>query len=234
MNSNGQLVAAGVYTVEFTETTGATPVSFVAQATVLTVESQSSLSIFNSAGEVVDYFPLVPGAAAYLDLSSDSFVPGPGKGVTISWGPGADSMQWDGVNSAGEQVASGVYTVQITSQSPGSALVTLKGLVQVVDASTDLLGGALLAPNPIAGSGQTLHIYAPNLQASDSLEVGLYDLAGQLVAKAYGEGSGMQMTLPNEAAGGIYLVVLQARSAETGASQRKVLKLAVLRKNAQF
>jgi hypothetical protein len=233
-NANGQTVAAGVYTLNFTETgTGSvTPLNFSVQVTVLSAQSPSSISIFNSAGELVQYFPLPTDSAAELNLSSNSFVPEAGKpGLTISWGPGSgDSVQWNGLNSNGDQVASGIYRVQLTSEVPGSSSsVTLKAFVQVLDPAVDLLGGALVGPNPMVGSAQTLTVYAPGLQASDSLEIGLYDLAGQLVVKGYGQGPTQQLAVPGTTAGGIFMVVLEAHSAETGASERVVLKLAIAR-----
>jgi hypothetical protein len=230
LNSNGQVLAAGVYTVSFVEAGAISPQAYSVPVTILSSESQCSVSIFNSAGELVQYFPLSTYSAQDLSLSSESFVPGAGKpGLTISWGsePG-DSVQWNGLNTSGVQVASGVYRVELTSQGPGSSTVTLKAFVQVLDAAADLLGGSVVAPNPLVG-GRTLYISAPGLQASDSLKIGFYDLAGQLVVQAYGEGPSQELAVPNDVSGGVYLLVLEARSAETGAFERKVCKVALVR-----
>jgi flagellar hook assembly protein FlgD len=228
LNSSGQVVQAGVYTLEFIQTNSPATGNFPTQVTVLSSQNQGSVSIFNSAGELVQYFPLISGSAAYLSFSENSIVPGT-SGVKISWGTaGADSVTWNGLDSGGAQVASGVYKVVVTTQSPGSPEITLVGSIQVLDPSSDLLSGAVVAPNPLGAPGQSLTVYAPGLSASDSLAIGLYDLAGQLVAQSYGEGPKQSLTVPSSAAGGIYLVVLRAHSVETGANRRKVCKLAVI------
>jgi len=230
LNANGQSVAAGVYTVSFVETGVSIPRDFSAEVTVLSSQSTASVSIYNSAGELVQYFPLPTDSASDLNLSSNSFVPGAGKpGLTITWGPEpGESVQWSGLNSSGVQVASGIYRVELDSQSPGAALVTLKAFVQVFDPATDLLGGVVVAPNPMVG-GRTLYFYAPGLEASDSLKLGFYDLAGHLVVQAYGQGPKQQLTVPNDVSGGVYLAVLEAQSAETGAFERRVFKVALVR-----
>ncbi|HTB22864.1 MAG TPA: T9SS type A sorting domain-containing protein [bacterium] len=231
-NSNGQMTASGVYTVEFTESNGPNPVTYSVDATVLALQTQSNVSIFNSAGELVDYFP-VTGSAAFLSVGQngqDSFIPGQGKGILITWGPGAgDSMYWNGTNANGIQVASGTYLVEVTTQSAGDPVVTRKGVIVVMDPNADLLAGAAIGPNPLAVRGEPLTVFAPALAAGDFLEVEIYDLAGQLVAQSYGEGPKLQLSLPDSAAGGVYLVVLRARNAQTGVTQRRVLKLAVIR-----
>ncbi|HTA16239.1 MAG TPA: hypothetical protein VK786_00660, partial [bacterium] len=107
-------------------------------------------------------------------------------------------------------------------------MVTLKAFVQVIDPATDLLVGAVLAPNPLVGA-HTLYIYAPGLGASDSMRLGFYDLAGQMVVQAYGQGPSRQLIVPNDVSGGVYLVVMEARSAETGAFERRVFKVALVR-----
>jgi len=228
VNSNGQTVASGVYTVEFTEATSAAPLNFVVQATVLTLQSQSNISIFNSAGELVRYFPLLAGSAGNLQLSTDKFVPREGDpGVKISWGTaGTDSLYWNGQSGQGALVASGVYLVQITTQTTGSPSVTTQAYLKVLQWNTSLLSGVFVAPNPL-GRGQNLVVFAPGLQASDSLSIGLYSLAGQWVVSAYGHGSGLQMVVPTSISGGIYLAVLRAHSESTGAIERKVFKVAV-------
>jgi hypothetical protein len=230
LNANGQVVAAGVYTVSFTETGVSVPRDYSTEVTVLSSQSTGSVSIYNSAGELVQYFPLATDSAPDLILSSDSFVPGAGKpGLTITWGPEpGESVQWNGLNSSGVQVASGIYRIELNSQSPGAPMVTLKAFVQVFDPATDLLGGVVVAPNPLVG-GHTLYIYAPGLGASDSLKLGFYDLAGQLGVQAYGQGPKQQLNVPNDLSGGVYLVVLEARSAETGAFERRVFKVALVR-----
>ncbi|HTA16260.1 MAG TPA: hypothetical protein VK786_00765, partial [bacterium] len=81
---------------------------------------------------------------------------------------------------------------------------------------------------PMVGGG-TLYIYAPGLGASDSLKLGFYDLSGQLVVQSYGQGPKRQLTVPNDVSGGVYLAVLEARSAETGTFERKVFKVALVR-----
>jgi len=228
VNSNGQTVAAGVYTVEFTEATSTSPLNFIVQATVLTSQSQSNISIFNSAGELVRYFPLVAGSAGNLQLSTDNFVPRVGDpGVKISWGPaGTDSLYWNGQSGQGALVASGVYLVQITTQSTGSPSVTTQAYLKVLQWNTSLLSGAFVAPNPL-GRGQNLVVFAPGMRTSDSLSIGLYDLAGQLVVSAYGQGSGLNMVVPTSISAGIYFAVLRAHSESTGAIEHKIIKVAV-------
>ena len=229
-NANGQIVLPGVYTVEFTEIGVQPPIQYVVEVTVLPAPIEGKVTVFNSAGEVVQSFSPVAGEAEFLNLSAPAFVPKIGGGVSIAWGSGTESsVQWNGLSAAGTPVAAGVYRVEISTQQPGGSVKTLDGFVQVLGVSGQLLDGFLAAPNPLAGRGQALYLDAPGLGPQDSLRVSLYNLLGQLVLRYEGLGPSERMNVPGNLAGGIYLLVLDAHSASGGVAQRKVVKLAVIR-----
>jgi len=231
-NSSGQLVQSGSYTVEFDENSpGTGTVQYMAQTTVLRSQGQEGVAIYNSAGELVKHYTVDSDSAAYLKLSASSFVASKSAtGVQISWGTGSGAaVQWNGTNDQGTVVSPGLYTIVVTSLSVGGGTQQLEAGVQVLAAPTDLMAGVLVAPNPLGAGTRSLTLAAPALAGADTLKVGLYNLAGELVAKGYGTGPQQQLALPTELSGGVYLVVLEATSASTGASQRAVLKLAVTR-----
>ena len=231
-NSSGQFVAGGVYTMEFSASAPSAPsVNYTDQVSVLRVADQNGMAIYNSAGELVRHFQIPQGAPSYLQFSAGGFVPASGSaGVRISWGTGpSDSAQWNGFNDSGTLVSPGVYLVVLTTQAAGQAPSKFEGSLQVLAVPSDLLRGALAAPNPMRREDRTLKVFTPALQSGDTVRARLYRLDGSLLAQTAGTGSGLSLALPDSLAGGVYLLNLEAFSPSTGKSQNTTLKLAVLR-----
>jgi hypothetical protein len=223
----GQLVAGGTYMVVFQtkDGTGAT-VSLQVAVTVLRQQVQSSVTIYNSAGELVRHFSTGLSILNGLTLSSNSLVVGH-SGVTITTGAvGSPTVVWDGLNDAGQPVAAGLYDIKVTKTLPGAADTQYSAWVQVLKAAGSPLDGLVAGPNPLRGPAAALTLKLPNLSPQGQVKVGLYTLAGELV---YGNSMiGGTLVLPmHDMANGIYLLAVDAQ--DGAVSQRKVMKIAVVR-----
>jgi hypothetical protein len=230
-NQNGQFVAGGTYSVVFQEPSAVGPPTlYTASATVIRTPSSSAIDIFNSAGEIVRHIPLNGTQPTSLDLAP-SFVPDPnGPGLKISWGAGAaDSTAWDGLNAQGQPVSSGVYRVSLVQQTPGAYSTVFSKDVTVIAAPSAPLDGLVVGPNPLRDAdGGVIQLRLPGLQSGDPAHVGLYNLAGELVAQSAGFGPQQELWVPSSLAGGVYLVAVEAHNAG-GVSARRVLRIAVVK-----
>ena len=153
--------------------------------------------------------------------------------MEIRWGTGVDeAVVWNGTNAAGQQVASGTYTVQVTRQDPGKSPVTNNEQVTVLAApKSGWLDSASAAPNPVRGGDGTVRFTAPGLPPGSHWQVRVYNLAGELVFKngALGGTKVLVWDLWKQpTASGVYVVELSAVSSD-GRQERAIRKLAVIR-----
>jgi hypothetical protein len=189
-NDNGQQVSSGIYYVSlaFKDSYGNTTV-YTHEVVVLAVGNQVRVRIFNSAGEEVRLLT----AFAYgsqqptrLDPSSSTFAfgPNPSAADKLDFDLGGLTISWDGTNALGKRVDSGVYTVQLESDSMGGAAIIATTDVAVINAAAGVLDGAMAGPNPLLPGDNTLWLRAPNAPAGTKLTARLYNLAGELIMTA--------------------------------------------------
>ena len=228
-NSSGQFVAGGSYSVTFDQPSFSGPdLLYTAPATVLRASSQSSLDIYNSAGELVRHYNVPVGQASFLHMDP-SFVPQPGSALKIDWGSAVGSgISWDGLDSRGQRVSSGTYLVKLTQTTAGAFSTLYSGTVIVLEAPSEPLQGLLAAPNPIRPGTGMISVRAPALGSGDALKAGLYNLAGELILQGAGLGPQLDMPLPPSLASGVYLLIVEAHT-EQGVAGRRTLKVAVAR-----
>jgi hypothetical protein len=232
-NANGQPVAAGSYYIklESTDPFGTTQ-SYIKPVIVLPGTTVSSLRLVNEAGETV-WHQTIGAAVTGLSLSSDTVaLEGEGNGtgaaavkLTLQLADGSTQVvPWYGSNDQGRLVDSGVYQVIVSSTQPGQAAsVSTKRLTVIRSADGNLLGSAMLGPNPAKDVDRLTLSYTP-VAGLDGATAELYTLAGGRVA--VGMDPALSGTLRIELgnlSGGVYLCVVKM------GEQRRVMKVAVVR-----
>ena len=235
VNNNGQLVSGGVYyfQVQYTDAYGHVT-TYTKGLQVISAAGGQGVTVYNSAGELVWSAPLPAGSAGTLSLNASTlalaYSPGTGallEPLVIQTGPGA-GVTWNGRSSQGLPVQSGTYTVQVVTESQG-------GTVSVLSKSFTLLGTTVgapsaavtVAPNPLRAGQDLVVVYqtSPGCQGA----CGLYDLAGELVAKGLDTGaSGRVVLAPGRLAGGVYVLAF-TQLRQGAVVVRSLTKVAVLR-----
>jgi hypothetical protein len=246
-NNNGQLVGPGQYyfKVESHDAFGKVT-TVVAPILVLPTGGQNILQVFNSAGEVVaTIYPsmILPPKATVEDFALDStsfaaaFDPVTGAplshmNITLKDNQGnVYTAQWDGKNSQGKPVSSGVYDIQLLS-AKGASQTVMSRQVEVLVAASKALGAEVYAaPNPFkpeAGQDAVVSVYyKPMLSGRASAKV--YDIAGQQVGRALdGANSGLLQIQAGAWTSGIYFIDFEYTDGN-GNLKRKVLRLAVVK-----
>ena len=231
-NDAGQWVGAGTYYVklEAADSFGAVT-SLNAPVTVLPAPSEAWLRLSNDAGELI-WQSRVPGGARGFSLSDATVAlagegqgaSGPALRIQVGLGNGgALSVDWDGRNSGGRLVSAGVYNLSLSSAQPGASTVVQSAKVSVLRGSdADLLGAAILGPNPALRVDEAQLRYAPRPGLPARVE--LYNLAGERVEQAEDPAQSGTLRLKlGRLASGTYVCVLRQ------GPQRRVMKLAVVR-----
>jgi hypothetical protein len=239
-NNNGQQVSGGTYYVKVTTTDSFGHVTALTQAvSVLGAAAQASLEVFNSAGEMVQQISLsgLPSLPSDIVVTgSASMVGGPGGAVKFSLtglNGASYPVAWNGENSHGQPVSSGVYLVRLVHSQLGQTVTVKSVAVNILDlpggSAEQALAAAVAAPQPwMAGKGGALSVVYPPV-AGEQMRARLYDLAGELVATGIdGQGGGDVQLQPARLSSGIYLLQLSIGSNGVVLAQR-VLKIAVVR-----
>jgi hypothetical protein len=248
VNDAQQFVSGGLYTIQIHQIDPFGSVQTWAQeVSVLPPVSQTSLAVYNSAGELVarldtsSVMPLSSTAqitgVGFADPSKTSFgVPsqagGPGGVVfELKLSDGSvQSLSWNGRNSLGQEVSSGSYTVQLISQVVGSE--------SILDAKTFVILAAQAAaptlqagPNPAGPKDKNLVFTYSALAADERASVRLYNLAGELVAQGLGPSGGgvgkITLTIGHWSSG-VYMAVFEVHEGG-GLKSRQVKRIAVIR-----
>jgi len=233
---NGQPLEGGTYFVVAKTKDGfGIETNVTAAVTVIRSLSGVRVSVYNSAGELVWTAKSGKQGAGSLRLNKTEFVPEDdgSQGVEIRWGTGVDeAVVWNGTNAAGQQVASGTYTVQVTRQYPGKSPVTNNEQVTVLAApKSGWLDTASVAPNPVRGGDGTVRFSAPGLPLGGHWQLRVYNLAGELIFENWSS-NGVKIMVwdlwKRPASSGVYVVQFSAVGAD-GRGEQAVRKLAVIR-----
>jgi hypothetical protein len=234
-NANGQTVAGGMYTINasYTDNYGQTT-SYSVSVQVVRAPSTVSVSVYNSAGELVRTIltQAVSGQPVPPVLSSTTLVPAAGaakadSGLEISLG--STQLWWNGLNSAGQAVGPGVYLVKVTWSVNGAIMENVAKAVTVLAPSLgDPLDTAWMAPNPAPeGAGVMVIGLDPSVDAA-GLTGRVYALDGGLVAALSPDADGrLDWSFGGRAAPGVYLIQLGITDA-AGVKRTRVLKAALL------
>jgi hypothetical protein len=230
-NSNGQWVQSGTYIASMTVTDPYGKVSSYSSNITVLNQNSMSVSVYNSAGELVRHMsgPLPTQMTAPV-FSTESFSPEAGGQLLISYNSGLSSLVWDGKNDQGKLVSGGMYLVKVELSLPGQLPELWAKSVEVLRApGADILAAAIVAPNPASLRDAKVLVSLGDLNSSARVRADIYDLAGEHVASADNsdEPGRIVWDLGNgRYAPGTYFIVLQVE----GAKQfRRVLKLALTR-----
>lgn len=242
-NNGGQLVDSGIYTLKAEIKDSFGQITTLQQSVqVLNVAPQNTLSIYNSAGELVRSLALpAAGTGRFSSMRFDDAaiavrvdeVTGAMLGeplkiyVTDEKGQEA-SLTWDGLNSQGQPVASGTYTAELVFATAGAArqVVSSKSLAVINAGPLASLSSAVAYPNPVRSGADVQVAYTPS---AGTTAVGrLYDLAGELVSQAEDLANLGRLSFPGGSlAGGIYIIKVEKRSG-AAVLARVQLKVAVV------
>gem|GEM_PF-3456870 len=223
-NNNGQPVAPGVYQIQVQVVNNLdTVTTYNQQAIVLSGTGSDNLSIFNSAGELVDQIPvgtLTTPALGFTLGGSSTGVAGLGTSnpIVFKVQVGANSttttVQWDGTNSQGQPVQSGVYEVRLLFVAPGTSEVIKVIPVAILNPGNaqpqKSVDGAIVAPQPYLAKNSAGLMVTYRRIPDMNMSARVYNLAGQLVLQgADVGGTGAFVLQANQLASGIYIVELQ-------------------------
>jgi hypothetical protein len=239
-NSGGQQVQPGSYFIKVSMVDAYGRVETkVVDFTVVTNQIYTRLSIYNSAGELVRRMQINSAPSSLISLGIDDVV-AVGKGnteVAIAYAPG-QVITWDGNNSEGITVESGVYEVKVEISTGDGYIIAASKSITVLNAGKQgVLSNIVTYPNPVVMTGgvhQDMHI---TWQATGTGQVTLQvnNLAGELIStfRATLESGtaiwDLRTASGQDVASGMYVMFLQGKK-DTGEVQVKVVKVCVVRK----
>ncbi|MCE5301287.1 MAG: hypothetical protein LLG37_10520 [Spirochaetia bacterium] len=241
LNSAGQEVTPGLYYIKISTTDEFGHVNTVSkEVTILNSENKTLIKIYNSAGELVRILekPGVPSGNISLGIEDVVQVGKDMNNITIEYAPGS-SIQWDGKNSNGVTVSSGVYEVQVEVQTAeGTSTVASKSVTVLSAGDKALLTGVKAYPNPLTIADELDHDITIQWTAAEDGEafISIYNMAGEKVdgfrtTLAAGV-TGVKWTLKAadvKFSSSVYVIIIEAKAAG-GSKQRVVVKSAVVRK----
>jgi hypothetical protein len=229
-NAQGQIVSSGVYyvSVEVKDAFGKLE-TWTSPLSVIRTETFATVQVFNSAGELVwsQKQPLT--STAQLSLSSRELLPTTtGSGLKIQYGAGAsDFILWNGLNSAGLAVTSGIYIIEVTQDSPGAAKKVYTASVTVLQLSGQIFDALLPSANPVPAGMNQVTITLTGAGSGTVATGGAYSLAGDLVGTLSGTNT-LTWDIPGTLASGVYLVRVEATNT-LGRRRAAIVKIALLR-----
>jgi flagellar hook assembly protein FlgD len=165
-----------------------------------------------------------------FNLSSD-ILEADGRATLRIWADGLFDNLWDGTDENNKLVASGQYYIVTTSTDRINRTTTVTKAVTVQRALIQVVDGMRVSPNP---ARDTVQLWARSRIAGAEVNAHVYTVTGELVAKlTFGNSDVVTWDMTNRSgerlASGVYLIVILAKDPETGQTQRRIIKLAVLR-----
>jgi flagellar hook assembly protein FlgD len=238
--SAGQQVSPGIYYIKFTmqDEYGAV-VTVVKEIQVISSASYTRISIYNSAGELVQRINLPAVVSSAISLAVDDVVT-VGKGapaVQIGYAAG-DTASWDGTNAEGALVGSGIYEIKVeTVNVDGVNVVVSKSITVLNGGNAGVISNVEIIPNPdIITDPSTAGMQIKWLASgTGKVDIQVNNLSGELVAhinSTLQSGSAswdLHTQSGQNAAGGLYIMIIKADS-DTGETGIKIMKAVVVRK----
>jgi hypothetical protein len=236
-NDQGQAVCNGAYlvTLNCRDSDGVT-ITLTVQVLVARSGTAQRVAAYNSAGELVAPIS-TQGLGRLVDFTlpdGATFVSpvdglgGSGLRILLR---GADGKQavtaWDGRDSSGNAVASGVYLLKLQDTQPGGAPLAVERSVMLIRGVGRLNTHGVLIPNPAgAGTAEVMLEYHPFSGCVASAQV--FDLSGGRVCQVQSSAETGRLSIPVQGlSAGIYLVrFTQMQGGAVAGSS--LLKLAVV------
>lgn len=239
-NDNGMDVTPGVYYIkaEVTDNYGHVN-SLTEEVTVLNTEQWVRLSIYNEAGELVATLQdnTAPSGPVMLDSDEVIYVGGGAAPAAFKYSTGG-TLLWDGKNSFGNLVSSGIYELQleVKTKDGNYEMVESRTITVIAARAGAVLGDVKAYPDPYtvqAAPAAPVTINWTNKEKGQ-VTIYIYNIAGELIKTIRAgldspAGAQWDLTLSNGkyAAGGLYVIVVHARSG-AGQAETKKIKFAVI------
>lgn len=187
-NENGQSAGQGIYYIKATVTDNYGHMNTtIKEVQLLRSEKYVRISIYSSSGELVRRIEqgYVPGTEVTLDTPDVIYISGANNAIDIKLGA-AGTVQWDGKNSLGVLVNSGIYEVSMElKESTGFTLRSSKTVTVLNENQGPAVSGVKIYPNPVVAyedDGKTIRV-AWTAAGTGKITIRIYNVAAELVAK---------------------------------------------------
>ena len=213
--------------------------TIIKQITVLFLQEYVKLKIYNSAGELVRVINADKTSINQAALKvSDVVIVGNGNtNIQVEYAQG-QFISWDGNNSQGRTVDSGVYVMNVeVSTANGLVIMASKNITIINAKTTGGISDVKIYPNPFMLEGASVNRATIKWTASGQgiMKVYIYNMAGELIRKIETDllSSSVDWDLKTlsgkNISSGIYIVVLQANKV-SGETSRETLKFTIVKK----
>jgi flagellar hook assembly protein FlgD len=237
-NSGGQDVANGAYYIKETTTDPYGHTDIITKPiTVINSSQYVQVNIFNSAGELVATMsePNPTGEQMVLQVNNVVSVGSEAQPIGIAYTTsGASFITWDGKNSQGDYVESGVYEVQmVVKTEQGQSVVASKSVTILDEGAADVLGTVKSLPNPYTGNGTTPLKFTWQPSADGTIKIKIYNIAGELVRTLVGDLGAAAINWDLKGVGGqsvssgTYICVVEGVD-NNGNKKTKIVKIAAI------
>jgi flagellar hook assembly protein FlgD len=242
-NSAGQDVANGAYYIKETTTDPYGHTNIITKpVTVINASQYVQVNIFNTAGELVATVSQAYDGSGPLSLNISNTSGNTNYALPVGQGaPGitiyytsTEFLPWDGKNSQGDYVASGVYEVQlVVKTSTGSNVIVSKPVTLLNEGSADVLGTVKTLPNPYTGDTTTPLKFTWQPSAGGTIKIKIYNIAGELVRTLVGDLGAAAINWDLKGVGGqtvssgTYICVVEGAD-NNGNKKTKIVKLSAI------
>lgn len=237
-SDNGQDIAPGIYYIKLTtqDTYGHTD-TMIKEVSLFRSRETVKLSIYNSAGEIVRVLQSadLPLDKISLQVEDVLKVGDPGDNMTVTYG-GLLPFVWDGKNSSGLAVGSGVYELVLEVVNEAGIKTTMTRPVNILSRrNKSAFTGEKVYPNPCYIGENTFQSARAlwTALATGKMEIAIYNIQGELIknlSAALSDGHADWDIKTNSGvpvSSGLYVFVMKART-DAGEVVVKTVKLAVV------
>ena len=242
-NSNGAIVTNGKYYVTVTNTDSLGQTTSVSQVVMVSRSvAQVEVDIYNAAGEIIKHLysqadDPTDTPMTQVNLSTNFIAPNQGQptssstssSVTIT-SPNGVTVVWDGTTDQGGIATNGHYVVEVHwTDGKGNQDVISQGIVVQTRNNPVGNGNIYAQPNVLKG-GNTATTLWINSTAQYTLNVGLYDVAGELIKTIQGVPGTNQAALEMSGlSSGLYFAVVEIINSKGGSEGKQVTQLVLER-----
>jgi flagellar hook assembly protein FlgD len=237
-NDNGQDIKQGAYYIKVIVTDEYGHINTtIREVQLIRSDEYVRVNIYNAAGELVRRLEQasVPGTQVSLEVEDVFHISGGSNATTIKLGD-AGAMQWDGKNSLGSLVSSGIYEISVeVKERNGYVVHSTKTITVLNESSGPIMSGVKFYPNPAVADATYVMRLAWTAAAPGKVVIRIYNMAGELVTRMESRMENLFADWDMSSQGGerlapgFYAAVIDAVST-SGEKQRTAIKLAIIRK----